>query len=573
MPEATPKAKRQRLPAGAIEHMLLPFQSGIKPSWTHRQIRSALTQHQQGILGQSSLLFDSMLEDDEVPSTLKRRVDATLRSDFCLKPVEKDPKFPKAKKDKPGDEEEKPGAVPGAADAPKASLSPIPPAPAPAEPPPPLVEKTVKRKSDGSREETVKEKPGQHPEPVPGPPGEPEPVEPIEIASRLKPHQRRAEELWPTMAPYGELLRIEADLLMMGVGIFTLDWDTRSAKDGGQPDGLWVPTVRALPTEFLRYDHSERCWMYQCQEAARQWDPTKGKLPGVLESLAGAGELRVTPGDGKWGLVALGQRGWLWGLIRGLAGLWFGKQETYCNWQRYNQKHGLPIVKAILPITGDADEKEDFVDELGSVVREGIVGLPQDEEGYGYDVALLEPTTVTWQGFQASLERDDRKIQVALLGGNLGAEVAKSGGNMGAAATHADELQKLAGGDAQILGETLKEQLLRPFFTLNFGPEKCKDMPTPYWDTCPEEDCRSWTTAQGQLAVTIKTLGEAGYEVMNLGDVANDFGLMLAKKPASTMVPPPGAPGAGPGGAPGEPGQKAPAKPGAPGASPASTAK
>jgi hypothetical protein len=210
---------------------------------------------------------------------------------------------------------------------------------------------------------------------------------------------------------------------------------------------------------------------------------------------------------------------------------------------------------------------------LGSVVREGIVGLPQDEEGYGYDVELLEPTTVTWQGFQAALERDDRKIQVALLGGNLGAEVAKSGGNMGAAATHADELQKLAGGDAQILGETLKEQLLRPFFELNFGPEKTKDMPTPYWDTCPEEDCRSWTTAQGQLAVTIKTFGEAGYEIMNLGDVAKDFGLMLGKKPAAEMVPPPGAPGAGPGGAPGEPGQKPPAKPGAPGASAASTAK
>jgi hypothetical protein len=567
MPEATPKAKRQRLPAGAIEHMLLPFQSGIKSSWTFRQIRSALTQHQQGLLGQSSLLFDSMLEDDEFPSTLKRRCDATLRSQFCLKPVEKEPKFPKPEK---ASGKDKPPGTPDSPNAPKPGAPPTAPQPAPE--PPPLVEKTVKRKSDGSREETVKEKPGVAPEPVLGPPGAPEPVEPIEIASKLKPHQRRAEELWPIMAPYGELLRIDADLLVMGVSVFTLDWDTRSAAKGGQADGLWVPTLRALPSEFLRYDHSERCWKYQAQEATLKWDPSK-PLPSVLASLGGAGELTVTPGDGKWGLVTLGHRGWLWGLIRGLAGLWFGKQETYCNWQRYNQKHGLPIVKAKLPITGDADEKEDFVDALGSVVREGIVGLPQDEEGYGYDVELLEPTTVTWQGFQASLERDDRKIQVALLGGNLGAEVAKSGGNMGAAATHADELQKLAGGDAQILGEALKEQLLRPFFTLNFGPEKCKDLPTPYWDTCPEEDCRSWTTAQGQLAVTIKTFGEAGYEIMNLGDVANDFGLMLAKKPAAERAPPPGAPGAGPGGAPGEPGQKAPAKPGAPGASAASTAK
>lgn len=558
MPDKKPRA---RIQPGAIAHMLLPFQSSIKPNWTHRQIRSALTQHQQGLLGPSSLLFDSMLEDDEFPSTLKRRCDATLRSEFCLKPVEKDPKQPKPKKPSEAD---KPPETPGSQPAP-------PTAAVPPEPPPPLVEKTTTKKSDGSTSSTVKEKPGQHPEPVPGPPGEPEPVEPIEVASKLKPHQRRAEELWPTMAPYGELLRIDADLLVMGVAVFTLDWDTRPAAKGGQPDGLWVPTVRALPTEFLRYDHSERCWKYQAQDAAVKWDPSKGKLPSVLEALGGAGELTVTPGDGKWGLVTLGQRGWLWGLIRGLAGLWFGKQETYCNWQRYNQKHGLPIVKALLPITGDADEKEDFVDDLGGIIREGIVGLPQDEEGYGYNVELLEPTTVTWQSFQAALERDDRKIQVSLLGGNLGAEVAKSGGNMGAAATHADELQKLAGGDAQILGETLKEQLLRPFFELNFGVEKTKDLPTPYWDTCPEDDCRSWTTAQGQLAVTIQTLGLAGYEVMNLGDVAADFGLMLAKKAASTMVPPPGAPSEGPNGAPGDPQKKAPAKPGAPGGANAST--
>jgi uncharacterized protein DUF935 len=565
MPE---KSKRNRLPAGAIEHMLLPFQNGIKPSWTHRQIRSALTQHQMGLLGQSSLLFDSMLEDDEFPSTLKRRCDATLRSKFCLKPVEKEPKFPKAKKPDGKD----PSQDPESAD-PEGETAAPPAAPEPA-PPPPVVEKTVKRKSDGSREETVKEKPGAAPEPIPQPAGPPEPVEPIEVASKLKPHQRRAEELWPIMAPYGELLRIDADLLVMGVSVGTLDWDTRSASKGGQSDGLWVPTLRALPTEFLRYDHGERCWKYQAQEAARQWDPSKGKLPSMLEGDLGSGELQVKPGDGKWVLITLGQRGWLWGLVRGLAGLWYGKQETYCNWQRYNQKHGLPIVKAVLPIQGDADEKEDFVDDLGSVVREGIIGLPQDEEGYGYDVELLEPTTVTWQGFEAALARDDRKMQIALLGGNLGAEVAKSGGNMGAAETHSGELQKLAAGDAQILGESLKEQLLRPFFTLNFGPEKCKDMPLPYWDTCPEEDCRSWTTAQGQLAVTIKTFGEAGYEIMNLGDVAADFGLMLAKKPASTMAPPPGGPGADAGaGSNGDPGQKAPAKPGAPGAANGSTAK
>lgn len=553
MPE---KKQRSRIQESVISAMLLPFQSGIKPTWTRRQIRSALTQHQMGMLGQSSLLFDSMLEDDEFPFALKERCDALLQAPFCLQPVEKDPPKPKSKKAEDGADE--PGMAPGAAGQPAAPLKPTPAAPEP----PPHIEKTVTRKSDGTRSETVKEKPGVAPEPALGPAGPPEPVEPIEPVSKLKPHQRRAAELWPIMVPYGEALRLDADVLVMGVGLATIDWDTRSAAQGGQPDGLWVPTLRALPTEFLRYDHAERCWMYQCQQATAKWDSTKGKLPGVLGANDGAGEVRVVPGDGKWVLLEQGQRGWLWGMIRGLAPLWNGKQETYCNWQRYNQKHGLPIVKAILPITGEADEKEDFVDDLGSVVREGVIGLPQDEEGYGYNVELLEPTTVTWQSFQAGLERDDRKIQIALLGGNLGSEVAKSGGNMGAAATHSSKLPKLAGGDGKVLGLALREQFLRPFFELNFGPEKTKDLPTPHWEADPEEDVRAWTTAQGQFAVTVKTLGEAGYEVMNLGDVAEDFGMQLGKKPESAMAPAAGPPGAAP-----------PVKPGAPTAPPTSTAK
>jgi hypothetical protein len=120
-----------------------------------------------------------------------------------------------------------------------------------------------------------------------------------------------------------------------------------------------------------------------------------------------------------------------------------------------------------------------------------------------------------------------------------------------------------------VLGEVLKEQLLKPFFELNFGPDATKDLPTPFWDTCPDEDVRGWTTAQGQFAVTVKTLGEAGYEVLNMGDVAAEFGLKLAKKPKSEMPIDPNSPES----IAAKAVTKAPAKPGAPTAKPASTAK
>lgn len=496
---------RSSKPSNVARSLLLPYQTGIKPTWTIRQIRSALTQHQTGSLGLSSLLFDSMLEDDEFPGTLKRRVDATLKSDFCLKPVEKEPKAPKAERAAPGPQKT---ATPGA------------------------VERDATK---------------------------PAPVEPIEPASELTPDQKKAAELWPKMAPYGQMLRFVADLLVMGEAFGTLDWDTKSYP------GLWVPIFRALPTEFARWDHESRSWKYQAkvlraERVGGEPVPTSGGL---------GEELTVTPGDGKWVHASLGDRGWLWGAIRGLALLWLGKQMTFCDWQRWCEKHGLPITKAKLPIYRDEDEKDEFIEELGEMQREGIVGLPQDEEGKGYDLELLEPKTVSWQGFQASLERSDRKIQVTLLGGNLGAEVTRSGGNMGAAETHSSELEKLAKTDAGLLAEALKEQLLRPFFELNFGPDSTKDLPTPFWDTCPDEDVRSWTTAQGQFATTVKTLGDAGYEILNMGDYAAKFDLKLAKKPKSEMPIDPNSPDS----IAAKAATKAPAKPGAPSAPNASTSK
>lgn len=497
---------RSSKPSNVARSLLLPYQTGIKPTWTIKQIRSALTQHQMGSLGLSSLLFDSMLEDDEFPGTLKRRVDATLKSDFCLKPVQKEAKPAKsAKSAAPGPQK---AAAPGA------------------------VERDATK---------------------------PAPVEPIEPASELTPDQKKAADLWNDMVPYGQMLRFVADLLVMGEAFGTLDWGTKTYP------GLWVPVFRALPTEFARWDHESRSWKYQAKVLRAE---RVGGEP--VPTSGGEGlELTVTPGDGKWIHASLGDRGWLWGAVRGLALLWLGKQMTFCDWQRWCEKHGLPITKAILPIYRDEDEKDEFIAELGEMQREGIVGLPQDEEGKGYDLDLLEPKTVSWQGFQASLERSDRKIQVTLLGGNLGAEVTRSGGNMGAAETHSSELEKLAKTDAGLLAEVLKKQLLKPFFELNFGPDAAKELPTPFWDTCPDEDVRSWTTAQGQFATTVKTLGEAGYEILNMGDYAARFDLKLAKKPKSEMPIDPNSPES----IAAKAATKAPAKPGAPSAPNASTAK
>jgi phage gp29-like protein len=417
-----------------LKKLIIPWTTGLKATWTVPQIRNALRQQRQGILDQSSQLYDSLLEDDEFPGTLARRVNASLEAEFCLKSAQ---------------------------------------------------------------------------------------GEDVELTKR----EQKIEGLFPEICPDEELFDMIASYLVMGVGIGTLDWDTSGP--------VWLPRLRALPTQFLYYDEQLQCWKYMARDSEA---------------------LIVTPGDGKWVLFTHGQRSWMWGLLRGLALTWLGKQMTFCDWQRYSQKHGLPIIKAMIPIWRDDDEKAKFVADLGDLISEGVVGLPQDENSSGqttgYDIELLEATTVSWQGFQASLERADRKMQVQLLGGNLGAEVTKSGGNMGAAATHSGELPKLAGADQKRIGRMLRRQVLGPVFSLNYGVS-LEDVPTPYWDANPENQ-QLIAQTQFTAAQAIAALSTAGIEIQNLDEVGRTIGMQLKSAVKVAELPgntPPPAPVVAPAGA------------------------
>lgn len=422
---------------GLLQKLIVPMQGSFKTNWTLSSLRAALLQQRQGNLGQSSLLFDSLLEDDELNGALHRRVNATLEAPFCFKSYEK--------------------------------------------------------------------------------------------GEQLTKREQKIEKLFCEMVPDDELFDMIASWLMLGVGIGTIDWDFSSA--------LWMPRLRALSPEFLRWDDSIQRWRYMAADQP---------------------ELIVEPGNGKWVLFTSGQRGWMWGLLRAIALTWLGKQMAYCDWQRYSQKHGLPIFRAKIPIWRDEDEKKRFVEDLGGLVAEGVIGLPQDENAAGqttgYDVDLLEATTVSWQGFQASLERADRKFQIMLTGGNLGTEVTKANSS-GAAETHSGSLAKLAGSDQKKVGRMLRQQFLAPFFSLNYGLPAA-EVPTPYWHANPEYDARSWASAQAQLAATVKTLAEAGVKISNLAEVGRAYHLELAQavEVEKIAAPPKPAgeggakPGAGPGG-------------------------
>ncbi len=324
----------------------------------------------------------------------------------------------------------------------------------------------------------------------------------------LSPAEVEIQTAFPSMAPDCELFDIMKDYIMLGVGVATIDWDTK------HPSGLWMPTLRALPAEFLRYDPELRTYIYQARE----------------------GEQIVTPGDGKWFLLTAGQYGWLKGLIRGLANCWYAKQLTLGDWQRYNQKHGLPIIKAKVPIYRDPKEKDQFVDDLGDLQAEGVIGLPQDENGNGYDVELLEAKDTSWESFKENAERYDRKFKVALLGGNLGAEVTNQGANRAAAATHAATVDRdKAKSDSKTLGTVLRDQLLTPFIRVNFGQDQL--VPFPFWDTVPEESIRAWVDAQAKFVHLLGQMPASGFKLLNAVALGREYGFSLEEIPGGPVVP------------------------------------
>ena len=390
-------------------NMITPWATSIRPTWTIGQIRNALLAHRQGEFSAVSLLFDSMLEDDELPGTLQKRINATLRSEFSLK---------------------------------------------------------INEDRDLNRKE------------------------------------QQAEDLFPDMVPDDQLFDLIASWLILGVGVAMIDWNIKGP--------LWIPKLRALPSEFLRYDENLRQWTYEARE----------------------GTQIVEPGNGKWVLLTSGDRGWIWGLIRGLATLWLGKRLTEGDWQRYCQKHGLPIIKAKVPIFRDEKEKNRFIDELCEIQSEGVIGLPQGtDESQSYDVELLEATDQSWESFQANLERADRKIQIMLLGSNIGTEQSEAtGGSRAAAETSQSGIDReKAKADEKRVSQVLKEQFLAPFFALNFG--SAVPVPEPYWDVCPEEDARQWADAQVAFVGLLNQIRTTGYKLKNAEDLANEYGLELEEDP------------------------------------------
>lgn len=308
---------------------------------------------------------------------------------------------------------------------------------------------------------------------------------------------------WSVLAPEDEVGAMLDDLVILGAAVGTIDWIGTG------------PSLRRLQPRYLSWSDTTG-WSYQTV----------------------AGAVPVTPGDGKWVLLTSGT-GVGRGSIRPLAEVWLAKRFAVRDWSRYNERHGLPIVKAIAPMAADADDRKAFgaqASRLGSdttaLLMSGI-----NADGSGFDLQLLEASDGAWATFQALIERCDRKIAITLTGSHLASEQTGSG-SRAAAETHRGVSQTLAQADAERLSTQLHEQLVIPWATLVHG--KSADVaPWPHWETRDEQDAAEIAAGLEALGRGLTALQGAGYEPVSVEDLGTKFGLQLKKVQVKPPAPAP----------------------------------
>ncbi len=286
------------------------------------------------------------------------------------------------------------------------------------------------------------------------------------------------KKVWRKTAPVSVLSEIQRWSVMMGFCAAEVTWDTS--------EEIWCPYLKPWNPQYLWYNMVTREYI------AITYD----------------GLLAVEPGDGKWMFCAPhgSYRGWLHGAVRSVAQPWLTRAFALRDWARYSEVHGIPIMKAMVPAVGDAIQKQRFRASVSNLGSESVVMLPQQIDGSGYDLELLEAKDQAWQAFLGLIVQSDMSIILPLLGQNLTTEVKE--GSFAAADTHSDVKQDVLEFDNSNMCDTIYRDVARPFALFNFGdPEKA---PRTWWDIEPiEENYRRAQTMQA-FATACASMTQAG---------------------------------------------------------------
>lgn len=324
---------------------------------------------------------------------------------------------------------------------------------------------------------------------------------------------REVDSWWWDCCPESVLEEAIKWRVGLGFAVGQLTYDYRDAR-GKVTFDRRRPRLKVWHPQFIRYD-----WVMHSLVA----QTTEGEVP-------------ITHGDGQWVVFAAkGARPWMQGAVRSLMIPWLIRQFAWRDWARQSERNGMPIIVAKSPISvaGDEEVRQWYtrIQHLGQETTAHIpTGLGADgNEQFGLD--LLESKANNWEGFERLIMRADTSIAIRLLGQNLSTEV--KGGSFAAAKSQERVRQDYLEADAQGLSTDTHTGILEPWASAVHGNAALA--PWAIWDASLPEDLKVAAEGQKVFGEALGSIDKAGFEVENVDELSERYGLKLKRKAPAPM--------------------------------------
>lgn len=249
------------------------------------------------------------------------------------------------------------------------------------------------------------------------------------------------------------------------------------------------------------------------------------------------------PGAGRWVIFqGAGARPWLDAMIRPLASPWMRRVYTRRDHGRFEERHGLPIIKVHYPVHmgGENKEWQAFEESLLNLGSDGLLHCPRDPEHpeAGVDANFIGPPNATAvTSFVESKKEEDRDIYTLWLGQSLTTE-AGQGGGLGHGKGQLDGQERRvndkARDDSSVISDAevewyndadgeerwhmipadgpIRQQVGRYFAWYNFGNPDLA--PFDFIDATPESDRRAAAEIAQMQGLRHQRMGSAAQQLM-----------------------------------------------------------
>jgi len=293
----------------------------------------------------------------------------------------------------------------------------------------------------------------------------------------------RVSSWWSHVLEDDVLRDMTRDVVMAGVYIGRVSW-SRLARE-------WVPTaIERWHTQNIRWDEDGRQWIV---------DSTEGQIP-------------IDREDPNWLIIEASKgRAWMSGAVRALGLAYIMRSFNWRDWARFNERHGLPVITITEPYGFDQVTKDRFYRSIRSMGSTGVVRLPKNNAGQGFEIGFQEAKDRAFDTF-GQFRRDlDIAIAVCLLGQNLTSEA--TGGSLALGRVHDRIRQDYLEGDSELLSDALRRELIVRWASFNIPGFRPDDAPIPTWKTEVPEDRKLEAETLSSVADAIRTLQDTGQPV------------------------------------------------------------